>query len=105
MAALGVLLLLRTEQQLEKLRGSILSRLAVFDPFGNVLFLATIICLLMALQWGGATYPYGDRRIIALFTLFGVFLLAWIGSQVLNQKHAMGRSSTNRKSRSTSQNQ
>ena len=88
-AALGVLLLLRTEQQLDKLEGSLISRLAVFDPLGNILFLATIICLLMALQWGGSTYAYSDGRIIALLTLFGVFLLAWIASQVLNQKHAM----------------
>lgn len=48
------------------------------DPLGTVLFVASIICLLMALQWGGSQYPWNDGRIIALLTVFGVLLIAWV---------------------------
>ncbi|KAI7974928.1 hypothetical protein EIK77_001681 [Talaromyces pinophilus] len=52
-----------------------------FDPIGTILFTPSIICLLIALQWGGTTYPWSDGRIIALFTVFGVLLLAFIAVQ------------------------
>ena len=40
-----------------------------------------IIYLLLALQWGGTTYAWGDGRIIALFVVFSVQLLAFITVQ------------------------
>ncbi|CAI7625962.1 unnamed protein product [Penicillium pancosmium] len=49
-----------------------------FDPVGTVLFVASIICLLMTIQWGGSQYPWSDGRIIALLTAFGVLLVAWV---------------------------
>ncbi|KAL8676292.1 MAG: hypothetical protein Q9186_007179 [Xanthomendoza sp. 1 TL-2023] len=56
-------------------------RIARFDPFGTVFFLASIICLLLALQLGGTTYVFSNGRIIALFVLFGVLLIAFLGIQ------------------------
>ncbi|KAG0644936.1 Efflux pump [Hyphodiscus hymeniophilus] len=47
------------------------------DPLGNLLFLPSIICLLLALQWGGVTYAWSDGRIIGLFIVFGITLIAW----------------------------
>ncbi|KAL7911483.1 MFS multidrug transporter [Trichoderma velutinum] len=49
-----------------------------FDPFGNLLFIPAIICLLLALQWGGTLYPWNNGRIIALFILFGVLIIGFI---------------------------
>ncbi|KAL8807193.1 MAG: hypothetical protein Q9182_000875 [Xanthomendoza sp. 2 TL-2023] len=57
------------------------AKLARFDPFGTVCFLASIICLLLALQLGGTRYEFSSGRIIALFVLFGVLLLAFIAIQ------------------------
>ncbi|KAI1304721.1 major facilitator superfamily domain-containing protein [Xylaria venustula] len=51
------------------------------DPVGFVLFVSSIISLLFALQWGGATYAWNSGRIIALFVIFGVTLIAFIGIQ------------------------
>ena len=31
-----------------------------FDPIGTVLFIPCIICLLLALQWGGSKYPWSN---------------------------------------------
>lgn len=54
------------------------ARFARFDPFGTVFFLVSIICLLLALQLGGSTYVFSNGRIIALFVMFGILLIAFI---------------------------
>lgn len=58
------------------------------DPIGTLLSIATIVCLLLALQWGGSTYPWSDGRIIALFVCFGVGLVLFVTSQIVNKKYA-----------------
>ncbi|KAF2439234.1 MFS general substrate transporter [Karstenula rhodostoma CBS 690.94] len=59
-----------------------------FDPIGTILFAPSIICLLIALQWGGTTYAWGDGRIIALFVVFGVLLLGFAVVQPLMKDNA-----------------
>jgi hypothetical protein len=44
------------------------------DPWGTLVFLPGIVCLLLALQWGGTTYPWSNPRIIVLFILSGILL-------------------------------
>jgi len=53
------------------------------DPIGTALFLASIVCLLLALQWGGAKYQWSNGRIIALLVLFAVLLITWMVLQVI----------------------
>jgi EmrB/QacA subfamily drug resistance transporter len=57
------------------------NRVMDFDPAGTVVFLPMIICLLLALQWGGSTYPWSDGRVIALFVVFGVLLAIFVSIQ------------------------
>ena len=52
-----------------------------FDIYGTAVFLPTIICLLLALQWGGSTYAWGSGRIIALLVVFGILLIGFVGIQ------------------------
>ncbi|KAI1644025.1 MFS transporter [Daldinia loculata] len=50
-----------------------------FDLPGSFFLIPSVICLLLALQWGGATYSWSDGRIIALFVVFGVLaIIFWI---------------------------
>lgn len=60
-------------------RGSWQEKLRRFDWIGTVCLVPSICCLLLALQWGGNTYRWGDARIVVLFILsvmlLGVF--AW----------------------------
>ena len=58
------------------------------DPLGNALLLPSIVCLLLALQWGGTTYAWSDRRIIALLVLFGVLFIAFVALQIWKQDTA-----------------
>ncbi|KAI0169965.1 major facilitator superfamily domain-containing protein [Hypoxylon sp. FL1284] len=51
------------------------------DIPGTLCMVGALICLLMALQWGGSTYPWGDRRVIALFVVFGVLAIAFVITQ------------------------
>lgn len=53
-------------------------RLHQLDPLGTATFLPGMICLLLALTWGGETYPWNNGRIIALFILSGVLLIAFV---------------------------
>ncbi|CAD0081529.1 unnamed protein product [Aureobasidium vineae] len=57
------------------------NRVMDFDPAGTIVFLPMIICLLLALQWGGSQYPWKDGRIIALFVVFGVLCAIFIAIQ------------------------
>ncbi|KAH8772688.1 putative MFS multidrug transporter [Diaporthe sp. PMI_573] len=63
-------------------------KLAQLDPIGLTLLLPGVICLLLALQWGGLEYPWRNGRIIALLTLAGVLLLGFIACQILKPKTA-----------------
>lgn len=52
------------------------------DPLGMSLFAPAVICLLLALQWGGSTYAWDNGRIIALFVVFGVLFLGFVAVQI-----------------------
>lgn len=58
------------------------------DPFGTLAFLPGIVCLILALQWGGTTYAWSNGRIIALFVLFGVLMIAFVLIQKWKQETA-----------------
>lgn len=58
------------------------------DPLGTALFLPAVICFLLALQWGGALYSWNNGRIIALFVLAGVLMIAFTIVQVWRQEDA-----------------
>ncbi|KAJ7250375.1 DHA14-like major facilitator [Mycena rebaudengoi] len=63
-------------------------RIKKFDPWGTLVFIPAIVCLLLALQWGGSTYPWANGRIIALFVLFGVLISTFIAIQIWQQEDA-----------------
>lgn len=54
------------------------------DIYGNFFFMPAIISVLLALQWGGSTYPWSDWRIILLFTIFAALLYVFICIQFRN---------------------
>ncbi|KAL1881855.1 hypothetical protein Daus18300_000908 [Diaporthe australafricana] len=63
-------------------------KLAQLDPIGLTLLLPGVICLLLALQWGGLEYPWRNGRIIALLTLAGCLLSGFIAVQIFKPKTA-----------------
>nr|L0E4G6.1 RecName: Full=MFS-type transporter phqF; AltName: Full=Paraherquamide biosynthesis cluster protein F [Penicillium fellutanum]AGA37273.1 efflux pump [Penicillium fellutanum] len=54
------------------------NRFRGLDIPGLLLFLPTVFCLLLALQWGGAKYPWNNVRVIVLFVIFILAGGCWI---------------------------
>ncbi|KAI9778950.1 MAG: hypothetical protein M1835_004801 [Candelina submexicana] len=55
-----------------------------FDYVGAVLSVATLVCVIMATNFGGALYAWNSGRIVALFVLAGVFAIAFAVQQSRN---------------------
>ncbi|KAK5108519.1 hypothetical protein LTR62_008259 [Meristemomyces frigidus] len=51
------------------------------DLIGTTIFVPCVICLLLALQWGGTTYAWSDYRIIICFTFFAILVLIFVAVQ------------------------
>lgn len=63
-------------------------KLVRLDPLGTFFFVPSIVCLLLALQWGGSTYAWSNWRIIILFVFFAIGAVAFAVVQVLMPKSA-----------------
>jgi len=61
----------------------VLTHIKRLDPIGMLFFLPSIVSLLLALQWGGSTFAWNDRRIIALFVVFAVLICGYAAVQIL----------------------
>ncbi|KAK1993966.1 major facilitator superfamily transporter [Colletotrichum falcatum] len=46
-----------------------------FDPMGTCLLLASLVCLMLALQWGGGEVAWSDGSVIAAFVVFAATTL------------------------------
>lgn len=57
-------------------------RILQLDLVGASILVPCVVCLLLALQWGGSTYAWNSARIIALFCVFGVLVIAFVYSQI-----------------------
>lgn len=47
------------------------------DTQSTVLIIPSIVCLLLALQWGGTVYPWSDWRCILLLCIFSLTFCFW----------------------------
>ncbi|KAL3439817.1 MFS toxin efflux pump [Aspergillus insuetus] len=88
-SALFVLLFVKSNKpQTPPTDNSMFGRLLELDLVGTILLLPAIICLLLALQWGGATYPWANWRIVLLLVLCGVLILGFAATQHWQQDRA-----------------
>lgn len=53
------------------------AKLAHLDSIGIFVFLGTICCLILALQWGGQTEPWRSPRIIGLLVASGLLAIVF----------------------------
>lgn len=67
---------------------TIKEQLISFDLEGTFAFIPGIVSLLLALQWGGGRYPWSNGRIIGLFVVFGVLIVAFIAIQIYKKDRA-----------------
>lgn len=53
-----------------------------FDYLGAIFLALMTVPLLLALSWGGSTYPWGSTRILGLFALAAIGIVAFIVSEL-----------------------
>ncbi|KAM0203069.1 hypothetical protein ACHAPI_001241 [Fusarium lateritium] len=58
------------------------------DPIGTAIFMPAIVCLLLALQWGGVDYEWGDSTITSLFMLSAFLLILFVFVQIKMDENA-----------------
>ncbi|EXJ96431.1 hypothetical protein A1O1_01557 [Capronia coronata CBS 617.96] len=57
---------------------SVRERAFQLDLGGTALFIVDIVVCLLALQWGGSTYPWSNWRIVLCLTFFGVLTVVFV---------------------------
>ncbi|KAL7784968.1 major facilitator superfamily domain-containing protein [Trichoderma ceciliae] len=82
LAMLIVVLMLHVNRNSDDTLGmTVLERILEIDILGTAIFIPAIVCLLLALQWGGAEYAWRSSKIIGLFVGFGLMIALFIGIQ------------------------
>lgn len=51
---------------------SFMQQVRMYDPLGSMLLLPSLVCLLLALEWGGVLYAWNDWRLVVLLVFFVV---------------------------------
>ncbi|KAL2075393.1 hypothetical protein VTL71DRAFT_336 [Oculimacula yallundae] len=74
----AVIILFVLQSPPSKNKDTIRQQIRKMDPAGTAVFLPGIVCLLLALQWGGSEYHWENARIIVLFILAGILLGTFI---------------------------
>jgi len=59
------------------------------DPLGIFFFVPSIVCLILALQWGGTTSPWSAPKIIGLLVAFAILFGFFIAVEALMPETAM----------------
>jgi MFS family permease len=68
---------------------SVIQQIQRLDPVGIFFMVPNIICLVLALQWGGTTYPWSSPTIIGLLVTFFVLLIIFGIVETLTPETAM----------------
>jgi len=89
--AVGILVLLKLPPRAIAQKRSWIQTMKSLDPLGTMVFVPSIVCLLLALQWGGVQYPWSNGRIIALFVLFVIGVVIFVVLQIALGENATGR--------------
>lgn len=59
-----------------------IEKMQELDLLGTAILIPAVVCLLLALQWGGAEYPWNSSKVIGLFCGFGAMIIVFIGIQI-----------------------
>ncbi|KIW07220.1 uncharacterized protein PV09_02079 [Verruconis gallopava] len=69
----------------EKKKVTLKEQFMKLDPLGTLFFLPSIVCLLLALQWGGTKYDWSSWRVILLLVIFAAGFVAFVIVQAITR--------------------
>ncbi|KAJ4377287.1 hypothetical protein N0V83_000111 [Neocucurbitaria cava] len=61
-----------------KPKKTIIEQIKSLDPLGLFFFVPSMVCFILALQWGGTTYPWSAPKVIGLLFTFAVTFIAFL---------------------------
>ncbi|KAI8933398.1 hypothetical protein NX059_010013 [Plenodomus lindquistii] len=65
-------------QSATKERLSLVGQVKRLDPLGLLFFTPSMVCVILALQWGGTTYAWSEPRIVGLLVTFVATFIAFL---------------------------
>ncbi|KAK8867281.1 Efflux pump roqT [Apiospora arundinis] len=68
---------------------ALMKQILWFDPLGPILLMPSIICLLLALEWGGVMYPWSHWRVVVVLVFFVILLVAFVADQYFMGDNAL----------------
>ncbi|KAL7929789.1 MFS general substrate transporter [Trichoderma chlorosporum] len=71
------ILFMGEEENSEQLTLTLKEKIHRLDLSSLALFIPAIVCLILALQWGGTNYTWSNWRVFVLFIISGCFLFAF----------------------------
>jgi MFS family permease len=87
-AILAIVLFFHVESP-KRQKVPVITQLKRLDPIGVFFFVPSMVCLILALQWGGTTYSWSAPKIIGLLVTFAVLLVIFFVVEVLTPETAM----------------
>jgi MFS family permease len=67
---------------------SVAARIKEIDLLGAAFLICAVVSLLLALQWGGQTYAWGNSKVWGTLLAFGLIISVFIGIQVWQKERA-----------------
>jgi MFS family permease len=67
---------------------SVGARIKEIDLMGATLLICAVVSLLLALQWGGQTYAWGNSKVWGTLLAFGLIISVFIGIQIWQKERA-----------------
>ena len=67
---------------------SVKARIKEIDLIGATLLICAVVSLLLALQWGGQTYPWRNSKVWGTLLAFGLIISVFIGIQIWQKERA-----------------
>ncbi|OHW97389.1 MFS toxin efflux pump [Colletotrichum incanum] len=80
-AMVFIFFLLTISKQNNALGETLVQRIMQLDLIGTAVFLPAIVCLILALQWGGTEYAWNSATVIGLFVGFALMIIIFVGIQ------------------------
>ncbi len=68
---------------------SILAKIKRLAALGIIFLIPSMVCLILALQWGGTTYSWSSPTTIGILVTFAVLFLSFVLVEVLTPETAM----------------
>ena len=88
-SALIILVFFRTPKAAKPQEAPLKEKILQLDLIGSFLFMACMVCLLLALQWGGTTKPWSDSSVIGTLVGFGLILITFIVNEWYMDERAL----------------